>query len=85
VLPSVLRPVFIEAVADGYVRTDGDDLVLTEVGAAEFTKVADAWKAWLRTKLPDRDGGPSSEALDAALRRLAIRVGEQEQLAPAGR
>jgi hypothetical protein len=35
--------------------------------------------------LPDHDGGPSSEALDAALRPLAVRVGEQERSALSGR
>jgi EmrB/QacA subfamily drug resistance transporter len=78
----VLEPAFARTIKSGYVAADGDYLVLTERGEAEFGKVATAWKQWLRTKLPDPDdGGPSSSALDAALYRLAARVTEDEQLA----
>ncbi len=57
-------------------------VVLTEAGEDEFRKVANAWKSWLRSKLPEAEaGGPSAEALDGALARLAAKVTEQEQLA----
>jgi hypothetical protein len=82
---SVLEPAFAATIGQGYLRAEGDELVLTDVGEDEFWKVATAWKSWLRTKLPDVDeGGLSSAALDGALHRLAAKVAEQEQLALAG-
>ncbi len=79
---SVLEPAFADTIRKGYLQVDGDELVMTRAGQDEFAKVAHAWKAWLRTKLPDPDdGGPSSAALDRALQTLAAKVTEQEQLA----
>jgi len=76
----VLRPAFDQIVRDGYMHIEDNDLSLTATGEAEFTKIADAWKAWLRTKLPEpAEGGPSTTALDAALRRLSAQVTEQER------
>jgi EmrB/QacA subfamily drug resistance transporter len=81
---SVLDPAFTAAVTQGYLRPDGDLLVLTTRGDEEFAKLTGAWKAWLHDRLPvAADGGPSRDALDAALRRLAAQVAEQQQLAPA--
>jgi EmrB/QacA subfamily drug resistance transporter len=82
---SVLEPAFAATVAQGFLRPDGELLELTSLGQEEFTKLADAWKSWLRDRLPTaEEDGPSSEALDTALRRLAAQVAEQQQqLAPA--
>ncbi len=81
---SVLDPAFAAAVTQGYLRPDGDLLALTSRGDAEFAKLTGAWKAWLYDRLPvAADGGPGRDALDAALRRLAVQVAEQQQLAPA--
>jgi EmrB/QacA subfamily drug resistance transporter len=80
----VLAPAFAASVAQGYLRPDGDLLALTSLGDQEFTKLADAWKSWLYDRLPVAAAdGPSRDALDAALRRLAAQVAEQHQLAPA--
>jgi hypothetical protein len=79
-----LDPAFAASVAQGYLRQDGDLLALTGRGDEEFRKLADAWKSWLHDRLPvAADGGPSRDALDAALRRLAAQVAEQQELAPA--
>ncbi|WP_433364982.1 MDR family MFS transporter [Actinoplanes sp. CA-142083] len=79
---AVLEPAFAATVAQGYLRTEGDLLTLTGRGDEEFGKLAAAWKSWLRDRLPlAEDGGPSAEALDAALHRLATQVAEQEQAA----
>jgi MFS family permease len=83
---SILEPAFTDTVTAGYVQSVGENLVLTALGETEFAKITDAWKAWLLTKLPDPGtGSPSADALDEALTRIAIRVGEQEQLALAAR
>jgi hypothetical protein len=80
----VLDPAFAAAVAQGYLRQDGDLLALTSLGDEEFTKVADAWRSWLYDRLPvAADDGPSHDALDATLRRLANQVAEEQQLVPA--
>ena len=80
----VLDPAFAASVAQGYLRPDGNLLTLTSRGDEEFTKLADAWKSWLYDRLPlAADDGPSHDALDAALRRLATQIAEEQDLAPA--
>jgi EmrB/QacA subfamily drug resistance transporter len=77
---SVLQPAFDQTIRAGYMEIQEAGLTLTDSGEAEFTKIADAWKAWLRTKIPDpAEGGPATTALDAALRRLSAQVTEQER------
>jgi hypothetical protein len=80
----VLDPAFAATIAQGYLRPDGDLLALTSLGDEEFGKLADAWKSWLYDRLPlAADDGPSHDALDAALRRLATQITEEQQLTPA--
>ncbi|MFI5889536.1 MDR family MFS transporter [Actinoplanes sp. NPDC051513] len=75
----VLEPAFAATVAQGYLHADDGLLVLTDRGDEEFAKLAAAWKSWLRDRLPVADGdGPSGEALDAALHRLATEVAQQQ-------
>ena len=74
----VLRPAFAQAQGRGLVVIDADDcLRLTDEGEAAFGKLAEAWKTWLLTKLPEHDGPrPARAELDAALRRIATRIAD---------
>ena len=54
--PSVLRPAFDAAIASGFLRDDGEHLSLTPRGEADYARLAEAWKRWLETKLPEQDG-----------------------------
>jgi EmrB/QacA subfamily drug resistance transporter len=77
---AVLEPAFAATVAQGYLRSDGGLLTLTERGDEEIQRLAGAWKDWMLDRLPvAADDGPSREALGAALHRLAVQVAEQQE------
>ncbi|GIF51575.1 EmrB/QacA subfamily drug resistance transporter [Asanoa ferruginea] len=75
---AVLRPAFAAAAWRGLVTIDDDEcLGLTQQGEESYRKLAEAWKTWLLTKLPDRDGQrPTGPALDAALSKIATRIAD---------
>ncbi|QLY34950.1 DHA2 family efflux MFS transporter permease subunit [Nocardia huaxiensis] len=74
--PELIGPVYDKAERDGLVRRDGDELTLTETGAAEVDKVRTAWRRWLDTQLEDWDlTDPGDKVLlDQALDKLATKL-----------
>ncbi|HEY6594206.1 MAG TPA: MDR family MFS transporter [Asanoa sp.] len=73
----VLQPAFDHAITDGVLADTGDHLTLTPRGDAAFAKLSEAWRRWLVSKLPERDGQVvSDEQLDAALHRLSGKLAD---------
>ncbi|MEV4536014.1 MDR family MFS transporter [Asanoa sp. NPDC049518] len=81
---AVLRPAFAAAAWRGLVAIDDDEcLSLTGPGEEAYTKLAEAWKTWLLTKLPERDGQrPTRADLDTALSHIATRLADTETTHP---
>lgn len=73
----VLEPTFSRLAANGYARTDGEQLWLTAAGAQQVGYVHSLLVAWLVDKLarsPGFEGRPDRRAVQAALERVAHRV-----------
>lgn len=78
----VLAPAFGDAVAHGYLRTEGDLLYLTELGEDEMAKYVVAMRAWLAEELAD--WGADDSQLGEALGSLATRFVAQTPELDAG-
>lgn len=73
----VLEPTFSRLAANGYARSDGDQMWLTPAGAQQVGYVHSLLVAWLVDKLarsPGFEGRPDRRAVQAALERVAHRV-----------
>jgi hypothetical protein len=73
----VLQPAFDQAIADGVLAVTGVHLALTPRGEVAFAKLSEAWRRWLVSKLPERDGQVvSDDQLDVALHRLSGKLAD---------
>ncbi|MEV0718334.1 MDR family MFS transporter [Asanoa sp. NPDC050611] len=82
----VLRPAFAQAAYRGLVAIDDNEcLSLTGRGEEYYGQLAEAWKNWLLTKLPERDGQrPTRADLDKALSNIATRLADNQGTRPPG-
>ncbi|MFQ6398643.1 DHA2 family efflux MFS transporter permease subunit [Nocardia sp. KC 131] len=78
--PEVIRPVYDQVTAAGYVIEDDERLQLTDTGRAEVDRIQAAWRRWLDTKLEDWDcSDPADRALlDQALENIATKLLDEE-------
>lgn len=78
--PEVIRPVYVQVIAAGYVTADDGRVQLTDSGRAEVDLIQSSWRRWLHTQLDDWDhGDPVDRALlDQALENIATKLLDEE-------
>ncbi|MFD0364183.1 DHA2 family efflux MFS transporter permease subunit [Nocardia sp. GCM10030253] len=74
--PEVIRPVYDQVIAAGYVTEEDGRLRLTDTGRAEVDRIKASWRRWLNTELEDWDySDPADRALlDRALENIATKL-----------
>ncbi|WP_328409990.1 MDR family MFS transporter [Nocardia sp. NBC_00403] len=78
--PEVIRPIYVQVIAAGYVTADDGRVRLTDSGRAEVDRIHASWRHWLDTQLDDWDyRDPADRALlDQALENIATKLLDEE-------
>ncbi|MFQ6330246.1 DHA2 family efflux MFS transporter permease subunit [Nocardia sp. CWNU-33] len=78
--PEVIRPIYVQVIAAGYVSADDGRVRLTDSGRAEVDRIHASWRHWLDTQLDDWDyRDPADHALlDQALENIATKLLDEE-------
>ncbi|MEV6431899.1 MDR family MFS transporter [Nocardia sp. NPDC051463] len=78
--PEVIRPIYVQVIAAGYVTADDGRVRLTDSGRAEVDRLHASWRRWLDTQLDDWDyRDPADRALlDQALENIATKLLDEE-------
>ncbi|MFE7801252.1 DHA2 family efflux MFS transporter permease subunit [Nocardia sp. NPDC057440] len=76
----VIRPVYVQVIAAGYVTADDGRVRLTDSGRAEVDRLQASWRRWLDTQLDDWDhSDPADHALlDQALENIATKLLDEQ-------
>jgi EmrB/QacA subfamily drug resistance transporter len=72
--PEVLRPVFDQSVADGWLTHEGTFFSTTPEGDREAQALSAAWSRWLNDQLEQDQGQPTTADLRAAADAIAKRL-----------